>query len=101
MIWKLIVPGAIEDVDELRLLEWHGAVGRMFSPGDLIVELETHKAVVEIRAGRQAVLRRMVAEPGSWHKPGDTLALLSSGEAEALPSEAGAEEALPVEFEIT
>jgi pyruvate/2-oxoglutarate dehydrogenase complex dihydrolipoamide acyltransferase (E2) component len=100
MIWKLVVPGPIEDVDELRLLEWHGAVGRSFAVGDLIVELETHKAVVEIRAGREAVLRRLLAEPGSWHKPGDALALLSSGEKEPMPAEPGAQEALPVEFEI-
>jgi pyruvate/2-oxoglutarate dehydrogenase complex dihydrolipoamide acyltransferase (E2) component len=101
MIWKLVVPGSVEDIDELRLLEWHGAVGRTFAAGDLIVELETHKAVVEIRAGRQAVLRRMLAEPGSWHKPGDPLALLSSDDAEPVPADPGAAEALPVEFEIT
>src|ERR1019366_1375701 len=50
MLWKLVVPGPIEDVDELRILEWQGEIGRRFDKGALIVELETHKAVVEVRA---------------------------------------------------
>jgi pyruvate/2-oxoglutarate dehydrogenase complex dihydrolipoamide acyltransferase (E2) component len=46
LFYKLIIPGPIEDVEEVRVLEWHGSIGREFQPGDLMVEFETHKAVV-------------------------------------------------------
>ena len=68
MIYQLLVPGPIKNVAEVRILEWHGAPGKVFSPGDLIVELETHKAVIEVRAGQRGVSacnsqrRRRVAE---------------------------------------
>ena len=77
MFWKLVVPGPIEDVDELRVLEWHGDVGRRFDVGAMIVELETHKAVVEVRAGQSGILRSILCEAGAWEKIGRPLALLS------------------------
>src|ERR1700687_4169509 len=101
MFYKLIVPGPIEDVEEVRVLEWHGAVGRTLAPGDLIVELETHKAVVEVRAGQPGVLRAILSEAGGWQQIGKPLALLSAAADEpltAMPPED--RELLPVEFEI-
>ena len=64
MIWKLVVPGPIEDVEELRVLEWHGDVGRRFDAGAMIVELETHKAVVEVRAGQSRHLAQHPVRSG-------------------------------------
>jgi pyruvate/2-oxoglutarate dehydrogenase complex dihydrolipoamide acyltransferase (E2) component len=101
MLFKLTVPGPIEDVDELRVLEWHGDVGHRFAAGALIVELETHKAVVEVRAAQPGVLRQMLREPGSWSKPGETLAVLSDAPDEPLPSSPEALRALAVEFEVS
>ena len=100
MNYKLVVPGPIEDVEELRVLEWHGAPGKAFAPGELIVELETHKAVVEVRAGRQGVLRKILCEEGSWLKIGEPLALLGDSETATLPPSAEGLDALPVEFEV-
>ena len=39
MIYQLAVPGPIEDVEEVRVLEWHGAAGSAFAIGELIVEV--------------------------------------------------------------
>ncbi len=100
MLFKLVVPGPIEDVDEMRVLEWHGEVGRAFAPGALIVELETHKAVVEVRAGQAGVLRRILRAHGTWSKSGDTLALLSEGTDEVLPEAPESLRELAVEFEV-
>ena len=50
MIRKLAVPGPIEDVEELRVLMWHGGEGTAFAKGDLIVE-QTFLA----QYGREAV----------------------------------------------
>jgi pyruvate/2-oxoglutarate dehydrogenase complex dihydrolipoamide acyltransferase (E2) component len=101
MICKLVVPGPIEDVDELRVLEWHGDIGHAFAKGALIVELETHKAVVEVRAGQPGILRRVLCEAGSWEKIGNPLAILSDVPAEPLPDSLDDVAPWLVDFEIT
>ncbi|HEU0148112.1 MAG TPA: lipoyl domain-containing protein [Bradyrhizobium sp.] len=100
MIYQLSVPAAVPGVDEIRILEWQGAPGTAFEAGDLIVELETHKAVVEVRAGQRGILRQMLAEPGDWRGIGLVLAVFSDLADEAIPESDGAAD-LKVEFEVT
>ena len=100
MIYQISVP-SVADVEEIRVLEWHGAVGRKFNEGDLVVELETHKAVIEVRAGRAGVLRKILSEAGNWQNTGMPLALLADDENEPLPDDASTLADLPVDFEIT
>lgn len=87
MLYALTVPGAADDVSEVRVLEWHGKAGHAFAKGDLMVELETHKAVIEVRAGIDAILRRIVKEPGDWQQTGAQLAILSSAPDEPVPDD--------------
>jgi pyruvate/2-oxoglutarate dehydrogenase complex dihydrolipoamide acyltransferase (E2) component len=101
MIYQLVVPGPIEEVDEVRILEWHGVAGEVFAPGELIVELETHKAIVEVRAGQSGVLRTVLCAAGAWQQIGKPLAMLSDHADEPLPSSPERIETWPVEFEIT
>jgi pyruvate/2-oxoglutarate dehydrogenase complex dihydrolipoamide acyltransferase (E2) component len=88
MLSKLVVPGPVEDVDEMRVLEWHGEVGRQFSEGELVVELETHKAVVEVRATRHGYLRRILCEPGAWQRVGMPLAVFGDAMSTPIPADA-------------
>ena len=88
MLYKLVLPGPIEDLTELRVLEWHGEPGTGFEAGELMVELDTHKAVVEIRASSKTVLRRILVAPGEWQRVGEPLAILSDSADESLPENA-------------
>ena len=101
MIYKLSVPMVADDVEEFRVLEWHGAVGDHFEPGALIVELETHKAVVEVRAGQAGIFRQLFAEDGGWCQIKVPLALFSDAEDEALPEAAEGAYDLIVEFDVS
>jgi pyruvate/2-oxoglutarate dehydrogenase complex dihydrolipoamide acyltransferase (E2) component len=100
MIYSLEVPGPIADVEQIRVLEWHGEVGQRFELDELIVELETHKALVEVRAGQAGVLREIVAEAGDWKGIGETIALFSDSPGEALPQSAEERTQLAVNFEV-
>jgi pyruvate/2-oxoglutarate dehydrogenase complex dihydrolipoamide acyltransferase (E2) component len=100
MIYHLTVPQAVPGVEEIRVLEWHGQPGTAFEPGDLIVELETHKAVVEARAGQRGVLREIKADAGHWRAIGLTLALFSDEADETLPQDQASAPDLPIEFAI-
>ena len=100
MIYKLEVPELAEDVQEVRVLEWHGDSGTSFDIGDMIVELETHKAIVEIRAGQPGFFRKIEVPAGEWCKTGVPLGLFSDAADEALPAEAGGAVNMLVRFEI-
>lgn len=100
MFYKISVP-PVADVEEIRVLEWHGEPGHQFSAGDLVVELETHKAIVEVRAGQDGVLRKILSEAGNWQQIGLPLAILSDGGTEAVPEDLSVVADLAVEFEIT
>lgn len=101
MIYVLAVPGPIEEVEEVRVLEWHGAEGHLFAPGALVVELETHKALVEVRAGQASVLRRITCQEGDWQDVGEALAVFSDTAAEELPAAWDDLATLAVEFEVS
>jgi pyruvate/2-oxoglutarate dehydrogenase complex dihydrolipoamide acyltransferase (E2) component len=102
MFYQLMVPGPIEDVEEVRVLEWHVEPGEAFKTDELLVELETHKAVVEVRAVQGGFLKGLLCPAGGWRKVGEPLALMSdSAEEEPAPEDAAQLPAMPVEFEIT
>lgn len=101
MIYQISVPGLVADVEEIRVLEWHGGIGHEFDAGDMIVELETHKALVEVRAGQRGILRQILVEEGSWQKIGFPLCLMSDTSSESLPESVEAVGDLLVAFEIT
>jgi pyruvate/2-oxoglutarate dehydrogenase complex dihydrolipoamide acyltransferase (E2) component len=97
MIYRLVIPTTFEDNQAVRVLEWHGGPGTHFAAGALIVEVETHKALVEIRGERPAVLREQCFAEGEWCPLGGVLALLSDEPEERLTDGGGA---WPADFRI-
>lgn len=92
MIYRLAVPGTIEDNDAVRVLEWHAAPGDRIAAGALLVELETHKALIEVRGAVPAILRTIACAEGEWCPLGAELALLSDTPDEPLTRDAAARE---------
>ena len=84
MIYRLAIPSTFEDNDAVRVLEWHGGPGHAFLPGMLIVEMETHKALVELRAGQPGILRERRFAEGEWCPLGEVLAMFSDTPDEPL-----------------
>ena len=101
MLYQLQVPGPIPDVNEVRVLQWYGVPGHAFATGELMVELETHKAVVEIRAQQSGVLRAILYAEGEWLNLGAAIAVLSDGAEEPMPDETAELALLAVRFEVT
>ena len=98
MIFQVTVPAMGEDVEEIRILEWRGEPGSAFGPGDLIVEFETYKALVEVRAAQAGVLRRVFAAAGDWVRIDAPIALFSDGPDESLPDQVEGVTLLPIDF---
>ncbi|HEY1695316.1 MAG TPA: lipoyl domain-containing protein [Polyangiaceae bacterium] len=76
---RLTLGRTSEPADELRVLEWHLEVGDEFAKNDLLVELETSKSLVEVRAPIDGFLRARLVEAGAWVSLGAVLAIVSQG----------------------
>jgi pyruvate/2-oxoglutarate dehydrogenase complex dihydrolipoamide acyltransferase (E2) component len=84
MIYKLVVPPAVEGVEEFRILQWHKAEGDAIASDQLVVELETDKAIIEVRSARACVLRKIALSPGEWTRLGPPIAWFTDTAGEAL-----------------
>jgi 2-oxoglutarate dehydrogenase E2 component (dihydrolipoamide succinyltransferase) len=70
---KVVAPSVGESVTEVRILSWKKPQGAAVKPGDILVELETDKATVEVAAEKSGALIHLKAE-GDTLPVGDVLA---------------------------
>ena len=63
-------------VDQGKLVRWTVADGATVAKGDLVAEIETDKAVVEIEAPAAGVVAQVVKTPGSVVKMGATIGVV-------------------------
>jgi pyruvate dehydrogenase E2 component (dihydrolipoamide acetyltransferase) len=93
---KILMPALSPTMTEGNLSEWHKKEGDKVSSGDVIAEIETDKATMEVEAVDEGVLGKIVVPAGTKAvKVGSTIAvLLEDGEdRSAIKDEAvGAEE---------
>jgi 2-oxoisovalerate dehydrogenase E1 component len=66
-------------ISEGRLIRWCKAVGEQVAKGELVAEVETDKAVVEIEAPCAGVLAQHLAAEGEVVKMGQQLASVKAG----------------------
>ena len=75
-----------------RVVEWHIAEGSRIEEGELLVSIETDKAVADIESPVSGVLLRIVGQVDGVYDVGATLAWIGE-EGEAVPDEPAAEQA--------
>jgi pyruvate dehydrogenase E2 component (dihydrolipoamide acetyltransferase) len=75
------------DMAEGTLVRWLKKVGETISKGEVLAEIETDKATVEVESSASGVVRRLVAEEGSIVPVGSPIAIV--GSAEELIQESG------------
>ena len=75
-----------------RVVEWHIAEGSRIEEGELLVSIETDKAVADIESPVSGVLLRIVGQVDGVYDVGATLAWFGE-EGEAVPDEPAAEQA--------
>ena len=91
------LPDLGEGVHEGEVLAVHVSVGQEVKEGDVILEVETDKAAVEIPSPFSGTVAEILVKPGDTVKVGDVMMTFSNGEAaeaieeekpEAVPAEA-------------
>jgi 2-oxoglutarate dehydrogenase E2 component (dihydrolipoamide succinyltransferase) len=76
---EITVPTLGESVTEATVGEWQVSEGDAVKKDDILVELETDKVSVEVRAEEDGVLSKIVAQEGDTVEIGATLAELGAG----------------------
>lgn len=78
------MPEVLANATEAIISKWLVAEGATFAAGDVLAEVETDKALVEVNAEADGILGRYLAQPGQSTLVGAPIALLlSPGEGKA------------------
>jgi pyruvate dehydrogenase E2 component (dihydrolipoamide acetyltransferase) len=86
MAEQLIMPKLGFDMAEGTLIDWNITVGDKINKGDVIAEIETDKATIEIEAQVSGVVLKLLAGPGDIVAVGAPMAYVGE-EGEAIPEE--------------
>ena len=78
------------DMAEGTLVRWVKKVGETVNKGEVLAEIETDKATVEVESSASGVVRRLVVEEGSVVPVGSPIAIV--GSAEEVLQESGNQE---------
>jgi pyruvate dehydrogenase E1 component beta subunit len=88
----ILMPALSPTMTEGNLAKWHKKVGERVAPGEVIAEIETDKATMEVEAVDEGRLGKILVEEGAEGVAVNTpiALLLSEGEDEAALADAGA-----------
>ena len=76
---ELKMPKLSDTMLEGTLVKWHKKVGDKISVGDVIADVETDKATMEMEAFDDGILHQIVVPEGGIIKVGECLALIEGG----------------------
>src|SRR5690625_1964220 len=82
-IKEVLVPELSESVAEATLLEWKKQPGEAVEAGEILIEVETDKVVLEVPAPAAGVLSEIIKGDGSTVLAGEVLARIDT---EAQPT---------------
>jgi 2-oxoisovalerate dehydrogenase E2 component (dihydrolipoyl transacylase) len=84
------LPDVGEGLTEAEILRWHVAPGDTVTLNQVIVEIETAKAAVELPSPFAGVVAELLAEPGATVTVGSPIITIDSGDATPPPVSASA-----------
>src|SRR5262249_55862244 len=67
MAIDVLMPALSPTMTEGKIAKWHKRVGDAVKPGDVIAEIETDKATMEVEAVDEGVLAKIVVPEGTEH----------------------------------
>lgn len=98
-VTKVVMPKLSEAMAEGKVLKWLKREGDKISGGDIIAEIESDKADIELEAFGSGVLRKIVVEVGSSVPVGQTIAVIADPGEDISSALAGAPAPVPAKVE--
>lgn len=90
---QIVVPDLPESVSDATIGQWHKVIGDKVKAGELLVDLETDKVVLEVPAPQDGILKAIHLPTGSVVKAKEELATLDAVSPELVVSAATVEPA--------
>ena len=88
-VTRVIMPKLGLTMDEGRFITWHKAVGDAVAEGEVLFEVETDKAAMEVPATASGFVRQLLAKPDDVIPVTQVVAVITSTADEELPPAAG------------
>lgn len=89
-MFNITMPPGGQTTDQSLIAGWHKKVGDPVKRGDVLFEIETDKATLEVESYCEGILRAMLYQEGDLVTTGEVVAYVGSPE-EALPDQPTAE----------
>lgn len=80
MITKIPMPSGGTNTDRLRIISWKKKVGDAVSRGDVLLEVETDKAVLEVESFAKGTLLKQAIPEGEFAVVGEVIAYIGNPE---------------------
>ncbi len=80
------MPKLSDTMTEGTLIKWHKKVGDQVEIGDIIAEVETDKATMEMEAFDEGIISQILIQEGEKAPVGSTLAILGEDDAGSTPA---------------
>ena len=95
---EFVMPTLGSDMTEGTLVEWKKKVGERVFKGEIIAEVDTEKAAIEIESFHSGVIEQLLAKPGERVPVGRVMAIIREEGTQAQPAvQAPASRASPAE----
>lgn len=76
MAINILVPELGGSTSKAKVIQWHKNIGDIINTGDVLLELEAQKVILEVNAEASGILTQINAEVGANVRIGDTLGIL-------------------------
>lgn len=93
MASELVMPRLSDTMETGTVGKWHKKVGERIARGDVVAEIETDKANMDMEAFTDGVLARILVDEGQSASLGQPIAIVARDEAEAKQIQSGSESA--------
>ena len=91
MLTKITMPSGGTNTDQLLVVSWKKQEGDAVKRGDILLEVETDKAVLEVESFAKGTLLKRMLEEGNYGAVGDVIAYVGEpGDLKALEAETAA-----------
>src|ERR1700759_5269952 len=80
MLSKITMPSGGTNTDQLLVVSWKKQAGDAVKRGDILLEVETDKALLEVESFAQGTLLKRLVEEGSYGTVGDVIAYIGNPE---------------------
>jgi pyruvate dehydrogenase E2 component (dihydrolipoamide acetyltransferase) len=101
MLSKITMPSGGTNTDQLLVVSWKKKAGDAVKRGDILLEVETDKAVLEVESFAQGTLLKRLVEEGSYGTVGDVIAYIGDpADLTALETESAPSKPAAVELDV-